>query len=173
MKNTTSKKIRIQKGAILVDGVQHLTGKTVEVSEELFRFLASKRSPSLRFEEVTEEGEILPPSDLTPQALEGQDNGGGEEGPESGDLTNGEGVELHDLQPITADQEEGAPVAPASPDPSGLGLKSVDAPLQAALAAAGFGSVEALKAATVPGLVAVRGIGKARAEAILQEVAGL
>jgi len=170
MKNTTSRKIRIQKGAIQVDGVQHLTGKTVEVSEEVFHFLVSKRSPSLRFEEVTEEGEILPPFTSTPQAPEGQDNGGGEEGPESEDLTNGEGEELPDLEPITG-KVEAAPVA--APAPAGLGLKSVDAPLQATLAAAGFGSVEALRAATVPELVALRGIGKARALAILEEVAAI
>lgn len=167
MKNTTSRRIRILKGAVHVGGVQHLPGQIVEVSEGVFQFLDGARSPTLRFEELVE-GEILPPA--SSPAPEGQDNGGGEEGPGSESLTNGEGEELHDLVPV-ADKVETAPVV--VPAPAGLGLKSVDAPLQAALAAAGLGTVEALKAATAADLVAIRGIGKARAEAILQEVAAI
>ena len=173
MKNTTSKKIRILKGSVLIAGQSYTPGKVVEVGDDLHAFLVRKRSNAMQFVTVEEEGEILPPSGPGPSELEGQDNGGGEEGPESGNLTNGEGEELHDLQPSTTSPEVVAPVASAPVAPGGLTLKAVDAPILAALAAAGFGTVEALKAATVPELVAVRGIGKSRALAILQEVAEL
>lgn len=150
------------------------------MSEELFSWLLRKRSKVLQFEEVrpvvagSTEGVDLDTGDQG----EGSATGAGEtdQGDLGGDTHTGEGEELGGGE---GEENTGASVpAPASSldapafTTSGPVLASIDAKVSAALAAAGWDTVEKLATATVEDLVKVQGIGKVRAEAILSEVRG-
>ena len=165
----TAHALRILRGSIQVENTLHLPGGVVSVDSETLSHLQSvaNESPTLQFELV--DAVSVPAASLQ---LEDEGDDTDTQAPDEGDEetpTTGEGVQLEEEAPVVS---EPAPVsASAAPAAGPLGLKSVDAKVAAALHAAGFDSVEALQAATVSDLVKVQGIGKARAEAILAEVA--
>lgn len=155
-----AKDIRILRGSLVIGKISHIRGDIVPVEAGLLSWLESKRSSTFAFE-VVDNGstEIVEIEKTIPPEVE----------PEKVDIANGEGeiLEPEIDKPISTEIVEEVPT-----EETGIGLEAVDATVSAALAQAGFDSVEKLRAATEDDLVRVKGIGIARARAILSEVNG-
>jgi len=103
------------------------------------------------------------PSDQGTGAPAGEDSGSDED-PEGGDQ-DGDQDQDNEGNQDGGDADQGAQTV--------LGLKSVDAALEARLAEAGLDSLEKLREISVGKLTTIKGVGKLRAEAIKAEVGAL
>lgn len=155
-----AKDIRILRGSLVIGKISHIRGDIVPVEAGLLSWLERKRSSTFAFEVVDNSSTEIVEIEKT-ISLEAE--------PEKVDIANGEGeiLESEIDKPISTEIVE-----EVRSDETGIGLEAVDATVSAALAQAGFDSVEKLRVATEDDLVRVRGIGIARARAILSEVNG-
>lgn len=164
--------IRIIRGSIKSAGAMHLPGQVVVLSDADLERLVANPTPTLVFElveDVTEGSQKAEKASAKRQPVTSDD-----------DVTKplGEMVvcgsaagstEEDEVAHVPATEVSSAPAAPAA---GGISLPSVDEKVAAGLAAIGIDSIEKLKSATAEQLMTVKGIGKARAEAILSEAAG-
>lgn len=161
--------IRILRGAVQIGKTLHLPDAVVVVEDELLEFLKERICPTLDFE-LVEAAEAVVSTvvsaavDVVRDALTSDD-----------DVTRPAGPMV--VTGSAADHEEGGEVVPVpSTDtpssPAVFSLSSIDSRVSEGLIAIGIDTLEKLKAATVEQLIQVKGIGKARAEAILAEAAG-
>lgn len=161
--------IRILLGAVQIGKTLHLPDAVVVVEDELLEFLKERICPTLDFE-LVEAAEavvstVVPAAvDVVRDALTSDD-----------DVTRPAGPMV--VTGSAADHEEGEEVVPvpstdAPSSPAVFSLASIDSRVADGLVAIGIDTLEKLKAATVEQLIQVKGIGKARAEAILTEAAG-
>lgn len=169
-------KIQILKGLLVLDGSEYPKGATVEVEPSVLDWLKGKKSHTLDFSVVgadkpkasapsnapTDKGPATTgnagSSDQDPAAQGGAGSGSDEDQEEDGDQENDQEQELDQ----GGDPDQGAQTV--------LGLKSVDAALEARLAEAGLESLEKLREVSVGKLTTIKGVGKVRAEAIKAEV---
>lgn len=175
-------KIQILKGLLVLDGSEYPKGATVEVEPSVLDWLKGKKSHTLDFSVVgadkpkasapsnapTDKGPAITgnagSSDQDPAAQGGAGSGSDEDQEEDGDQDGDQDQELDQ----DGDQDQGG-----DPDQGAqtvLGLKSVDAALEARLAEAGLDSLEKLREVSVGKLTTIKGVGKVRAEAIKAEV---
>lgn len=161
-------KIQILKGLLVLDGSEYPKGATVEVEPSVLEWLKGKKSHTLDFSVVKGDKPkaAAAPTDKAPadQGTTGASNQapdsqapGSEEDQEDGDE---DGDQEGDQDGGNADQ--GVQTV--------LGLKSVDAALEARLAEAGLDSLEKLREISAGKLTTIKGVGKLRAEAIKAEV---
>ena len=165
--------IRIVRGSILSGSDLHLPGDVVVLADADLARLVDNQTPTLVFdivEDVTVTDGARKNGNATDrEALTSDDDTSkpvGEmvkAGSAAGDQDEEEGAF------VPASESESTPAASAS---NGISLPSVDEKVAAGLAAIGIDSIEKLKVATAEQLMTVKGIGKARAEAILAEAAG-
>lgn len=165
-------KILILKGLLILDGIEYPKGSTTEVDLSVLEWLRGKKSPTLDFSVVGIDTPKAPtaPTDKGP-ANQGN-SGSSNQDPDS------QGAGSDEDQDGDQDQDQDQD-GDGDQDQSGnsdqetqtlLGLKSVDAALEARLAEAGLDSLEKLQAASVGKLTTIKGVGKVRAEAIKAEV---
>lgn len=172
--------ILILKGLLVLDGKEYHKGSTAEVDLSVLEWLKGKKSHTLDFSVVKGDkpkAATAAPTDKGPadQGTTGASNqapdslgAGSEEDPEGGD-EDLDGDQDGD-QGQDGDQDGGNADQAAQ---TVLGLKSVDAALEARLAEAGLDSLEKLREISVGKLTTLKGVGKLRAEAIKQEVGAL
>lgn len=153
--------IRILRGAVQIGKNLHLPDAVVVVEDELLEFLKERICPTLDFE-LVEAAEAVIETIAKPVVSAVVD------------ALLPDGIQDEDA----ADHEEGeqvvsVPSADAPSSPAVFLLASVDSRVSDGLVAIGIDTLDKLKAATVDQLVQVKGIGKARAEAILAEAASI
>lgn len=171
-------KILILKGLLILDGIEYPKDSTAEVDLSVLEWLRGKKSPTLDFSVVgidTPKASAFSnaPTDKGP-ANQGN-SGSSDQDPDS------QGAGSDEDQDGDQDQDQDQD-GDGDQDQSGnsdqetqtlLGLKSVDAVLEARLAEAGLDSLEKLQGVSVGKLTTIKGVGKLRAEAIKAEVGAL
>lgn len=168
------KRVRVLRGTLAVGRESFGPGNVVSLDAGTVAWLLRKVGPTLRLE-VVEADDVQPISTGSEQHEDTTPPNGTENGATGSETHTGEG---EDLEEGGGDEEQGGPAAsvPAgevsTSSPAPYTLQALDAQVAAALVAAGWDSVEKLKGATVEELVKVKGIGKSRAQAILDEVRG-
>lgn len=171
-------KIMILKGLLVLDGSEFHKGTTLEVDSETLAWLKGKRSPNLDFSEVKAEqksaGKAPKSTDKGPAATGNQGSDKDPGAPDAGDTEGGDDDldQDPDSDPANDQGAEGAGNSDQGAQ-GALGLKSVDAALEARLAEAGLDSLEKLREVSVGKLTTIKGVGKVRAEAIKAEVEAL
>ena len=163
--------ICIIRGSIQSEGVLHLPGQVVVLADADLDRLVDNPTPTLVFElveDVTEGGsKKRVPAVRQPVTSDDDVSNPLGEMAEGGSAA-GESEE-EEVVHVPATESDSAPVASVA---GGISLPSVDEKVAAGLVAIGIDSIEKLKDATAEQLMTVKGIGKARAEAILAEAAG-
>lgn len=166
-------KIQILKGLLVLDGTEYPKGSTAEVDLSVLEWLKGKKSHTLDFSVVKGDN---PNSTNVPTDKEPADQGNSGSSDQDPDS---QGAGSDEDQDGDQDQDQGGD---GDQDQSGnsdqevqthLGLKSVDAALEARLAEAGLDSLEKLQGVSVGKLTTIKGVGKLRAEAIKAEVGAL
>src|SRR5690554_1444529 len=158
-------KIQILKGLLVLDGTEYPKDSTIEVDLSVLEWLKGKKSPTLDFSVVKgDKPDIIDvPTDKGP-ADQGN-SGSSDQDPKSQSAGSDED------QDGDGDQGQGGN---SDQEPqTRLGLKSVDAALEARLVDAGLDSLEKLQGVSVGKLTTIKGVGKLRAEAIKVEVGAL
>lgn len=170
-------KIQILKGLLVLDGTEYPKGSTIEVDLSVFEWLKGKKSHTLDFSVVKGDNPNITnvPTDKEPADQ-------GNSGPSDQD-TDSQAAGSDEDQDGDQDQDQDQDQdGDGDQDQSGnsdqeaqtrLGLKSVDAALEARLAEAGLDSLEKLQGVSVGKLTTIKGVGKLRAEAIKAEVGAL
>lgn len=164
--------IRIIRGSIKSAGAMHLPGQVVVLSDADLERLVANPTPTFIFELVEDvtEGSQKAGSASSQRQTEAPSDGASKD---LGEMVEGGSAagttEEDEVAHVPATEASSAPAAPAA---GGISLPSVDEKVAAGLAAIGIDSIEKLKSATAEQLMTVKGIGKARAEAILSEAAG-
>ena len=166
-------KIQILKGLLVLDGTEYPKGSTAEVGLSVLEWLKGKKSHTLDFSVVKGDN---PNSTNVPTDKEPADQGNsgssdqdpdsqaaGSDEDQDGDQDQDQDGEGDQDQSGNSDQEV----------QTRLGLKSVDAALEARLAEAGLDSLEKLQGVSVGKLTTIKGVGKLRAETIKAEVGAL
>lgn len=166
-------KIQILKGLLVLDGTEYPKGSTAEVDLSVLEWLKGKKSHTLDFSVVKGDN---PNSTNVPTDKEPADQGNsgysdqdpdsqaaGSDEDQDGDQDQDQDGEGDQDQSGNSDQEV----------QTHLGLKSVDAALEARLAEAGLDSLEKLQGVSVGKLTTIKGVGKLRAETIKAEVGAL
>ncbi|MDD3516234.1 MAG: hypothetical protein PHD35_10920 [Synergistaceae bacterium] len=166
-------KIQILKGLLVLDGTEYPKGSTAEVDLSVLEWLKGKKSHTLDFSVVKGDNPNITnvPTDKEPvdQGNPGSSDqdpdpqGAGSDEDQDGDQDQDQGGDGDQDQSGNSDQEV----------QTRLGLKSVDAALEARLAEAGLDSLEKLQGVSVGKLTTIKGVGKLRAEAIKAEVGAL
>ena len=163
--------IRILRGSIQSEGALHLPGQVVVLADADLDRLVDNPTPTLVFELVEDatEGGSKKRAAAVRQPVTSDDDVSKPLGEivKCGSAA-GESDE-EEVVHVPATESDSVPVASVA---GGISLPSVDEKVAAGLAAIGIDSIEKLKEATADQLITVKGIGKARAEAILSEVAG-
>lgn len=168
-------KIQILKGLLVLDGREYPKGSTAEVDPSVLEWLKGKKSHTLDFSVVKGDK----PKASTAPTDGGYDNRGNSGSSDHGPDSPGAGFEEGQDGDQDGDQEQegdGDQYQGGSSDQgtkTRLGLKSVDAALEARLAEAGLDSLEKLREISVGKLTTIKGVGKLRAEAIKAEVGAL
>lgn len=166
-------KIQILKGLLVLDGTEYPKGSTAEVDLSVLEWLKGKKSHTLDFSVVKGDNPNITnvPTDKEPadQGNSGSSDpdpdsqAAGSDEDQDGDQDQDQGGDGDQDQSGNSDQEV----------QTRLGLKSVDAALEARLAEAGLDSLEKLQGVSVGKLTTIKGVGKLRAEAIKAEVGAL
>ena len=161
--------ILILKGLLVLDGREYPKGSTAEVDSSVLEWLKGKKSHTLDFSVVKGDKPkaAAAPTDKDP-ADQGT-TGASDQAPDSLGAGSDEDPEGGD-EDLDGDQDGGNADQGAQ---TVLGLKSVDAALEARLAEAGLDSLEKLREISVGKLTTIKGVGKLRAEAIKAEVGAL
>jgi len=168
-------KIQILKGLLVLDGTEYPKDSTIEVDLSVLEWLKGKKSPTLDFSVVKgDKPDIIDvPTDKGP-ADQGN-SGSSDQDPKSqsaGSDEDQDGDQDQD-QDQEGDGDQGQGGNSDQEPQTRLGLKSVDAALEARLADAGLDSLEKLQGVSVGKLTTIKGVGKLRAEAIKVEVGAL
>lgn len=168
-------KIQILKGLLVLDGREYPKGSTAEVDPSVLEWLRGKKSHTLDFSVVKGDNPNITnaPTDKGP-ANQG-DSGSSDQDPDSqaaGSDEDQDGDQDQD-QDQDGDGDQDQSVNSDQETQTLLGLKSVDAALEARLAEAGLDSLEKLQGVSVGKLTTIKGVGKLRAEAIKAEVGAL
>ncbi len=168
-------KIQILKGLLVLDGMEYPKGSTAEVDPSVLEWLKGKKSHTLDFSVVKGDKPkaSTAPTDKGP-ANQGN-SGSSDQDPDSQGAGSDEDQdgdqEQEQEQDGDGDQDQGGNSDQGTQ--TRLGLKSVDAALEARLAEAGLDSLEKLQGISVGKLTTIKGVGKLRAEAIKAEVGAL
>ncbi len=174
-------KIQILKGLLVLDGTEYPKGSTAEVDLSVLEWLKGKKSHTLDFSVVKGDNPNITNVPTDKEPADQGNSGSSDQDPDSqgaGSDEDQDGDQDQD-QDGDQDQDQGGD---GDQDQSGnsdqevqthLGLKSVDAALEARLAEAGLDSLEKLQGVSVGKLTTIKGVGKLRAEAIKAEVGAL
>lgn len=166
-------KIQILKGLLVLDGIEYPKGSTAEVDPSVLEWLRGKKSHTLDFSVVvtdTPKASAISnaPTDKGP-AITGN-AGSSDQDPDSQGVWSDEDQDGDQDQELDQDGDQDQGGNPDQGAQTVLGLKSVDAALEARLAEAGLDSLEKLQGVSVGKLTTIKGVGKLRAEAIKAEV---
>ena len=166
-------KIQILKGLLVLDGTEYPKGSTAEVDLSVLEWLKGKKSHTMDFSVVKGDNPNIPNVPTDKEPADQGNSGSSDQDPDSqaagsdedqdGDQDQDQDGEGDQDQSGNSDQEV----------QTHLGLKSVDAALEARLAEAGLDSLEKLQGVSVGKLTTIKGVGKLRAEAIKAEVGAL
>lgn len=168
-------KIQILKGLLVLDGTEYPKGSTAEVDLSVFEWLKGKKSHTLDFSVVKGDNPNITNVPTDKEPADQGNSGSSDQDPDSQAAGSDEDQDGDQDQ----DQDQGGD---GDQDQSGnsdqevqtrLGLKSVDAALEARLAEAGLDSLEKIQGVSVGKLTTIKGVGKLRAEAIKAEVGAL
>lgn len=167
--------ILILKGLLVLDGKEYPKGSTAEVGPSILEWLKGKKSPTLDFSVVEEDKPKDAPVTTDKGPADQGTTGASDQAPDSqgtgSDEDQEEGDEDLNQDQVSEGDQDGGNADQAVP--TALGLKSVDAALEARLAEAGLDSLEKLQGVSVGKLTTIKGVGKLRAEAIKAEVGAL
>lgn len=169
-------KIQILKGLLVLDGIEYYKGSTPEVDFSVLEWLRGKKSHTLDFSVVgidTPKASAFSnaPTDKGP-ANQGN-SGSSDQDPDSRAAGSDEDQDGDQDQDQEGDGDQDQSGNSDQDTQTLLGLKSVDAALEARLAEAGLDSLEKLQGVSVGKLTTIKGVGKLRAEAIKAEVGAL
>lgn len=169
-------KIQILKGLLVLDGIEYPKGSTAEVDISVLEWLRGKKSHTLDFSVVgidTPKASAFSnaPTDKGP-ANQGN-SGSSDQDPDSQAAGSDEDQDGDQDQDQDGDGDQDQSGNSDQETQTLLGLKSVDAALEARLAEAGLDSLEKLQGVSVGKLTTIKGVGKLRAEAIKAEVGAL
>lgn len=169
-------KILILKGLLILDGIEYPKDSTVEVDLSVLEWLRGKKSPTLDFSVVVTDTPKASafsnaPTDKGP-ANQGN-SGSSDQDPDSQAAGSDEDQDGDQDQDQDGDGDQDQSGNSDQETQTLLGLKSVDAALEARLAEAGLDSLEKLQGVSVGKLTTIKGVGKLRAEAIKAEVGAL
>jgi hypothetical protein len=166
-------KIQILKGLLVLDGTEYPKGSTAEVDLSVLEWLKGKKSHTLDFSVVKDDNPniINVPTDKEP-ADQGN-SGSSDQDPDSQAAGSDEDQDGDQDQDQEGDGDQDQSGNSDQEVQTRLGLKSVDAALEARLAEAGLDSLEKLQGVSVGKLTTIKGVGKLRAEAIKAEVGAL
>lgn len=169
-------KIQILKGLLVLDGIEYPKGSTAEVDLSVLEWLRGKKSHTLDFSVVgidTPKASAFSnaPTDKGP-ANQGN-SGSSDQDPDSQAAGSDEDQDGDQDQDQDGDGDQDQSGNSDQETQTLLGLKSVDAALEARLAEAGLDSLEKLQGVSVGKLTTIKGVGKLRAEAIKAEVGAL
>lgn len=166
-------KIQILKGLLVLDGTEYPKGSTAEVDLPVLEWLKGKKSHTLDFSVVKGDNPNITNVPTDKEPADQGNSGSSDQDPDSqaagsdedqdGDQDQDQDGEGDQDQSGNSDQEV----------QTHLGLKSVDAALEARLAEAGLDSLEKLQGVSVGKLTTIKGVGKLRAETIKAEVGAL
>jgi len=166
-------KIQILKGLLVLDGTEYHKGSTIEVDLPVLEWLKGKKSHTLDFSVVKGDNPNITNVPTDKEPADQGNSGSSDQDPDSqaagsdedqdGDQDQDQDGEGDQDQSGNSDQEV----------QTHLGLKSVDAALEARLAEAGLDSLEKLQGVSVGKLTTIKGVGKLRAETIKAEVGAL
>lgn len=166
-------KIQILKGLLVLDGTEYPKGSTVEVDLSVLEWLKGKKSPTLDFF-VVQDDKSKAASDPTDKGPADQGNSGSsDQSPDSQGAGSDEDQDGDQDQDQEGDGDQDQSGNSDQEPQTRLGLKSVDAALEARLADAGLDTLEKLQGVSVGKLTTIKGVGKLRAEAIKVEVGAL
>ena len=157
--------IQILKGLLVLDGTEYPKGSSIEVDPSVLEWLEGKKSHTLDFSVVggDKPNSTNVPTDNKPSDQDPDSQAAGSDEDQDGDQDQDQDGDGDQDQSGNSDQEP----------QTRLGLKSVDAALEARLAEAGLDSLEKLQGVSVGKLTTIKGVGKLRAEAIKAEVGAL
>lgn len=163
-------KIQILKGLLVLDGTEYPKGSTVEVDLSVLEWLKGKKSHTLDFSVVKGDKPkaASAPTDKSP-ADQGN-TGSSDQDPDSQGAGSDEDQDGDQDQDQEGDGDQDQSGNSDQEPQTRLGLKSVDATLEARLADAGLDTLEKLQGVSVGKLTTIKGVGKLRAEAIKVEV---
>ena len=168
-------KIQILKGLLVLDGTEYPKGSTIEVDLSVLEWLKGKKSHTLDFSVVKDDNPNITNVPTDKEPADQGNSGSSDQDPDSQAAGSDEDQDGDQDQ----DQDQGGDGDQDQSGNSGqevqtrLGLKSVDAALEARLAEAGLDSLEKLQGVSVGKLTTIKGVGKLRAEAIKVEVGAL
>lgn len=187
--------IRLIRGLVEFEARRILPGDVFHVGKEILEHLEERKSPTLQFEILEGKGTKPttknPPAPPTTVPTGSSPAGSGDgKGGEGANLPAGHGSETgDDDQDGEGDEEDQEGNGDGAGDGAGadsnnsqgpnggkspvFGFVSIDAETEARIIAAGFDTLDKLKAAAKNKLTTIKGMGKIRAEALIQEVGAL
>lgn len=166
-------KIQILKGLLVLDGTEYPKDSTIEVDLSVLEWLKGKKSPTLDFSVVKGDKPDIIDVPIDKGPADQGNSGSSDQDPKSQGAGSDEDQDGDQDQGQEGDGDQGQGGNSDQKPQTRLGLKSVDAALEARLAEAGLDSLEKLQGVSVGKLTTIKGVGKLRAEAIKVEVGAL
>ena len=169
-------KIQILKGLLILDGIEYHKGSTAEVDLSVLEWLRGKKSHTLDFSVVgidTPKASAFSNAPTDKEPADQGNSGSSDQDPDSQAAGSDEDQDGDQDQDQDGDGDQDQSGNSDQETQTLLGLKSVDAALEARLAEAGLDSLEKLQGVSVGKLTTIKGVGKLRAEAIKAEVGAL
>ena len=166
-------KILILKGLLILDGIEYPKDSTAEVDLSVLEWLRGKKSPTLDFSVVVNDMPKAPTAPIDKEPADQGNSGSSDQDPDSQAAGSDEDQDGDQDQDQDGDGDQDQSGNSDQETQTLLGLKSVDAALEARLAEAGLDSLEKLQGVSVGKLTTIKGVGKLRAEAIKAEVGAL
>lgn len=165
--------IQILKGLLVLDGTEYPKGSSIEVDLSVFEWLKGKKSPTLDFSVVKGDNPNITNVPTDKEPADQGNSGSSDQDPDSQAAGSDEDQDGDQDQDQDGDGDQDQSGNSDQETQTILGLKSVDAALEARLAEAGLDSLEKLQGVSVGKLTTIKGVGKLRAEAIKAEVGAL
>lgn len=166
-------KIQILKGLLVLDGTEYPKGSTAEVDLSVLEWLKGKKSHTLDFSVVKGDNPNITNVPTDKEPADQGNSGSSDQDPDSHAAGSDEDQDGDQDQDQDGDGDQDQSGNSDQEVQTRLGLKSVDAALEARLAEAGLDSLEKLQGVSVGKLTTIKGVGKLRAEAIKAEVGAL
>ena len=166
-------KIQILKGLLVLDGTEYPKGSTIEVDLSVLEWLKGKKSHTLDFFVVKDDKPKAASAPTDKGPADQGNTGSSDQDPDSQGAGSDEDQDGDQDQDQEGDGDQDQSGNSDQEPQTHLGLKSVDATLEARLADAGLDSLEKLQGVSVGRLTTIKGVGKLRAEAIKVEVEAL
>lgn len=165
--------IQILKGLLVLDGTEYHKGSSIEVDLSVFEWLKGKKSHTLDFSVVKGDNPNITNVPTDKEPADQGNSGSSDQDPDSQAAGSDEDQDGDQDQDQDGDGDQDQSGNSDQETQTLLGLKSVDAALEARLAEAGLDSLEKLQGVSVGKLTTIKGVGKLRAEAIKAEVGAL